>query len=54
MKKRLFHFTCVPSTIMNDHITSFNQLVIDLVNMDEAFKDENLALMLLGYLFKDF
>nr|GEX12139.1 retrovirus-related Pol polyprotein from transposon TNT 1-94 [Tanacetum cinerariifolium] len=35
MKKRLFRFTYVPGTIMNDHITIFNQLVTDLVNMDE-------------------
>ncbi|PWA83183.1 Retrovirus-related Pol polyprotein from transposon TNT 1-94 [Artemisia annua] len=48
MKKRLFHFTYVPGTTMNDHITSFNQLVTDLKNMDEVFKDQDLALILLG------
>ncbi|PWA53594.1 Retrovirus-related Pol polyprotein from transposon TNT 1-94 [Artemisia annua] len=35
---------------MNDHITSFNQLVTDLMNMDEVFKDQDLALILLGSL----
>nr|GEW84676.1 retrotransposon protein, putative, Ty1-copia subclass [Tanacetum cinerariifolium] len=50
MKKRLFRFTYVPGTIMNDHITSFNQLVTDLMNMDEVFKDQDLALILLGSL----
>ncbi|GKF87789.1 hypothetical protein Tco_0258666, partial [Tanacetum coccineum] len=35
---------------MNDHITSFNQLVTDLMNMDEVFKDHDLALILLGSL----
>ncbi|PWA60549.1 Retrovirus-related Pol polyprotein from transposon TNT 1-94 [Artemisia annua] len=50
MKKRLFRFTYVPGTTMNDHITSFNQLVTDLMNMDEVFKDQDLALILLGLL----
>ncbi|GKA88616.1 retrovirus-related pol polyprotein from transposon TNT 1-94 [Tanacetum coccineum] len=50
MKKRLFHFTYVPGTTMNDHITSFNQLVTDLINIDEVFKDQDLALILLGSL----
>ncbi|GJX90903.1 retrovirus-related pol polyprotein from transposon TNT 1-94 [Tanacetum coccineum] len=50
MKKRLFRFTYVPSTTMNDHITSFNQLVTDLMNMDEVFKYQDLALILLGSL----
>ncbi|GJU65558.1 retrovirus-related pol polyprotein from transposon TNT 1-94 [Tanacetum coccineum] len=50
MKKRLFRFTYVSGTTMNDHITSFNQLVTDLMNMDEVFKDQDLALILLGSL----
>ena len=41
MKKRLFRFTYVPGTTMNDHITSFNQLVADLVNLDVTFTDED-------------
>ncbi|GJX11015.1 hypothetical protein Tco_0200874 [Tanacetum coccineum] len=49
MKKRLFRFTYVPRTTMNDHITSFNQLVTDLMNMDEVFKDQDLALCEIGY-----
>ncbi|KAH1046263.1 hypothetical protein J1N35_037047, partial [Gossypium stocksii] len=39
---------------MNDNIISFNQLVTDLVNMNENFKDEHLILMLLKSLFKEF
>ena len=54
MKNRLFCFTYVPNTMINDDITTFNQLVIDLMNCDETFKDENLALMLLGSLPKEF
>ncbi|GJS48326.1 retrovirus-related pol polyprotein from transposon TNT 1-94 [Tanacetum coccineum] len=50
MKKRLFRFTYVPGTTMNDHITSFNHLVTDLMNIDEVFKDQDLALILLGSL----
>ena len=40
MKKRLFRFNYIQGTTMNDHITSFNQLVTDLMNMDVNFKDE--------------
>ncbi|GJT56454.1 retrovirus-related pol polyprotein from transposon TNT 1-94 [Tanacetum coccineum] len=54
MKKRLFRFTYVPGTTMNDHITSFNQLVTDLMNMDEVFKDQDLALILLGSLSNEY
>ena len=39
---------------MNDHITSFNQLVTDLMNMDVTFKDEDLALMLMRSLPNEF
>ncbi|KAE8695371.1 hypothetical protein F3Y22_tig00110718pilonHSYRG00113 [Hibiscus syriacus] len=42
------------STTMNDHITSFNQLVTDLMNMDVTFEDEDLALMLMGSLPDDY
>ena len=48
MKKRLFRFSYVPGTTMNEHITNFNQLVADLLNLDVTFEDEDLALMLLG------
>ncbi|KAG8479391.1 hypothetical protein CXB51_029115 [Gossypium anomalum] len=54
LKKKLFRFTYVPGTTMNDHITKFNQLVTNLLNMDETFKDEDLALMLLGSLPEEF
>ncbi|KAL0446165.1 UNVERIFIED_CONTAM: hypothetical protein Slati_1744400 [Sesamum latifolium] len=54
MKKRLFRFSYVSGTTMNDHITNFNKLVMDLLNMDETFKDEDLALMLLGSLSEEF
>ncbi|PWA91411.1 Retrovirus-related Pol polyprotein from transposon TNT 1-94 [Artemisia annua] len=50
MKKRLFCFTYVPGTTMNDHITSFHQLVTDLINMDEVFNDQDLAMILIGSL----
>ena len=39
---------------MNDHITSFNQLVTDMINMYVTFKDEDLALMLMGSLLDEF
>nr|GEV36617.1 retrovirus-related Pol polyprotein from transposon TNT 1-94 [Tanacetum cinerariifolium] len=54
MKKRLFCFTYASGTIMNDHITSSNKLVTDLMIMDEVFKDQDLALILLGSLLKEY
>jgi len=54
MKKRLFRFTYTPGTTINDHITSFNQLVADLLSLDVTFEDEDLALMLLGSLPEEF
>lgn len=54
MKKRLFRFTYVLGTTMNNHITSFNQLVTDLMNMDEVFKDQDLSMILLGSLPDEF
>ena len=39
---------------MNGHITTFNQLVADVLNLDETFKDEDLALMLLFSLLDEF
>lgn len=54
MKKILFRFDYRPGTSMNDHITAFNQLVENLLNLDETFKDEDLALMLLSSLPDEF
>ena len=54
MKKRLFRFDYQPGTSMNEHITAFNELVSDLLGMDETFKDEDLALMLLSSLPDEF
>ncbi|KAL5850870.1 hypothetical protein ACOSQ4_008883 [Xanthoceras sorbifolium] len=47
LKKKLFRFSYQSGTTMNDHITAFNKAVADLMNLDETFKDEDLALMLL-------
>ena len=47
MKKRLSRFKYRPGTSMNDHITDFNQLVADFLNIDISFDVEDLALMLL-------
>ncbi|KAE8682936.1 ABC transporter G family member 13 [Hibiscus syriacus] len=54
MKKRLFRFDYQPGTSMNEHITAFNELVADLLGMNETFKDEDLALMLLSSLPDEF
>ena len=39
---------------MNEHITMFNQLVVDLLNLDVKFEDEDLALILLSSLPDEF
>lgn len=39
LKKKLFRFDYLPGTTINDHITAFNGLVADLLNLDETFKD---------------
>ncbi|CDP17738.1 unnamed protein product [Coffea canephora] len=54
MKKILFRFDYQPGTTMNEHITIFNQLVADLLNLDVNFEDEDLALMLLSSLPDEF
>ena len=54
MKKRLFRFDYQQGTTMNAHITMFNQLVADLLNLDVKFEDEDLALMLLSSLPDEF
>ena len=48
MKKRFFRSDYKPGITMNEHITMFNQLVADLLNLDVKFED--LALMLLSSL----
>ncbi|KAE8720956.1 hypothetical protein F3Y22_tig00017808pilonHSYRG00163 [Hibiscus syriacus] len=50
--KRINRMAC--GTTMNDHITRFNQLVTDMMNMDVTFEDEDLALMLMGSLPDEF
>ena len=39
---------------MNDHITRFNQLVTNLLNMDDVFTYQDLALILLGLLSEEY
>jgi len=54
MEKRLFRFNYISSTTTNNYITNFNQLVVDLMNLNETFKDKDLVLMLLGSLPEEF
>ncbi|PHU01393.1 hypothetical protein BC332_31180 [Capsicum chinense] len=42
MKKRLFRFDYQHGTTMNEHITMFNQLVANLLNLDVKFEDEDM------------
>lgn len=36
-----------PSTTMNDHITLFNKLIVDLLDLDESINNEDKSLLLL-------
>ena len=35
---------------ISSHVDEFNKLIIDLLNLDETFKDEHKAMLLIGYL----
>ena len=36
--------------IISSHIDEFNKLIVDLLNLDETFKDEHKAMLLIGSL----
>ncbi|KAH9754791.1 hypothetical protein KPL71_015554 [Citrus sinensis] len=46
MKKKLYRFTYTLGISMNDHVNSFNKILVDLLNLDEKFEDEDKALLL--------
>ena len=50
MKKKLHRFTYTHGMSMNDHVNSFNKILVDLLNLDERFEDEDKALLLLNSL----
>ena len=52
--KKLFRFDYKPGTSMNEHITVFNQLVANLLNLDVKFEGKDLSLMLLSSLTDEF
>ena len=35
---------------ISSHINEFNKLIVDLLNLDETFKDERKAMLLIGSL----
>ena len=41
MKKKLYRLTYAPGMLINDHMNSFNKILVDLLNLDEKFKDED-------------
>lgn len=47
LSKKLFQYTYILGKSMINHITSFNWLVTNLVNIDVTFKDEDLVLLLI-------
>ena len=49
-RTKLYRFQYKPGTTMNDHITRFNSLVTDLLNLDEKVSDVDKALILLASL----
>lgn len=38
---------------ISSHIDDFNKLIVDLLNLDETFKDERKAMLLIGSLIDD-
>ena len=48
--KRLYRLQLKPGMSINDHIDNFNRLLADLLNLDETFKDEQKAMLLIGSL----
>ena len=49
-RTKLYRFQYKPGTTMNDHITTFDSLVTDLLNLDEKASDVDKALILLASL----
>ena len=49
-RTKLYRFQYKPGTTMNDHITRFDSLVTDLLNLDEKVSDVDKALILLASL----
>ena len=50
MKKKLYRFTYAPDMLINDHVNSFNRILVDLLNLDEKFKDKEKSLLLLNFI----
>ena len=48
--KRLYRLQLKQSISINDHIDNFNRLLVDLLNLDETFKDVQKAMLLIGSL----
>ena len=48
--KRLFRLELKSSMNLSSHIYKFNKLIDDLLNLDETFKDERKAMLLIGSL----
>ena len=50
MKKKLYRFTYAPDMLINDHVNSFNRILVDFLNLDEKFKDKEKSSLLLNSL----
>ena len=48
--KRLFRLELKSNVNLSSHIYKFNKLIDDLLNLDETFKDERKAMLLIGSL----
>ena len=48
IKKKLYRFTYALGMSINDHVNSFNKILVDLLNLDEKFEDEDKTLLLLN------
>nr|GEY93309.1 retrovirus-related Pol polyprotein from transposon TNT 1-94 [Tanacetum cinerariifolium] len=50
LKKKFYTFYMLTGQKISEHIDEFNKIVINLVNIEVKFEDEDLALLLLTYL----
>ena len=48
--KRLLRLHLKSCMSISSHIDEFNKLIADLLNLDETFKDERKAMLLIGFL----
>ena len=47
--KRLFRLQLKSGISISSHIDGFNKIIVNLLNLDETFKDEHKTMLLIGF-----